>query len=63
MNKVQEPQETPMTLEEKVDYLVEMCEGIIASQDEFKVVQDEIVEKLSEIGLPVGGGYSIEYES
>ena len=49
-----------MSTDEKLDYLIEMLEGIEQKIENLEEQFEELVEKVADLGTPFGQGYEFE---
>ena len=49
-----------MSTDEKLDYLIEMLEGVEQKVESLEEQCEELIEKVADLGTPFGQGYEFE---
>mgnify|MGYP001569369143 CR=1 FL=1 len=49
-----------MNIDEKLDYLIELVEDLVERQGRIEEAQDDLIEKVADLGTPFGSGFEIE---
>lgn len=49
-----------MSTDQKLDYLIELTEDLVERQGRIEETQDDLVEKVADLGTPFGSGFEIE---